>query len=169
MNEEIIEDLESKNEINTVKAAEEKPMTTWLIFLISDKKYAIRSSDVVEIISDLAVYHLPFMPKYVEGVLNRRGDPFTVINPNLIIDEESNAAPPEKSLFMILKRSDDQLSLHISDILLFTKIEDSELKLIPDATEESLFLGTVLYEGEEIPVLNQNAFEVLVRKDCGKL
>ena len=52
---------------------------------------------------------------------------------------------------------------------LFTKIEDSELKLIPDATEESLFLGTVLFEGEEIPVLNQNAFEVLVRKDCGKL
>lgn len=167
MNEEIIEEIESSSEEKTANS-EEKEMTTWLIFLISGKKYAVRSSDVVEIISDLTVYKLPFMPKYIEGVLNRRGDPFTVINPNLIINQDADAAPPEKSIFMIFKRSDDQLALHISDILLFTKIEDVKLKLIPDATEESFFLGTVDFEGEEIPVLNPNAFELLIRKDCGK-
>ena len=168
MNEEIIEDIESKTEIKTV-TNDDKSMTTWLIFLISEKKYAVRSSDVVEIISDLSVYHIPFMPKYIEGILNRRGEPFTVVNPNSIFEEDSNTAPPDKSLFMIFKRDDDQLSLHISDILLFTKIEDTELKLIPDATEESFFLGTVTYEEQEIPVLNPNAFEVLLRKDCGSV
>lgn len=168
MNEEIIEDIESKNEVKSV-SLDDKAMTTWLIFLISEKKYAVRSSDVVEIISDLSIYHIPFMPKYIEGLLNCRGEPFTVVNPNSIFEETPDAAPPEKSLFMIFKRQDDQLSLHISDILLFTKIEDTELKLIPDATEESFFLGTVNYDGEEIPVLNPNAFEVLIRKDCGKI
>ena len=168
MNEEIIEDIESKKEITSV-TVEDKAMTTWLIFLISGKKYAVKSSDVVEIISDLSVYHIPFMPKYIEGILNRRGEPFTVVNPNSIFEEIPDTAPPEKSLFMIFKRQDDQLSLHISDILLFTKIEDTELKLIPDATEESFFLGTVNYDGEEIPVLNPNAFEVLIRKDCGNI
>lgn len=169
MNEEIIEEIEAKQEVKTTAAEEEKAMTTWLIFLISDKKYAVRSSDVVEIISDLSVYKLPFMPEYIEGLLNRRGEPFTVVNPNPIFEQNPNAAPPEKELYMIFKRDDDQLSLHISDILLFTKIEDSNLKLIPDATEESFFLGTVDYDGEEIPVLNPNAFEVLIRKDCGNL
>lgn len=168
MNEEIIEELETKKE-NGKLAAEEKPMTTWLIFLLSNKKFAVKSSDVVEIISDLSVYKLPFMPKYIEGVLNRRGDPFTVVNPNPLLIDASDFSVPEKSLFMIFKRSDDQLSLHISDILLFTKIEDSYLKLIPDATEESFFLGTVDYDGEEIPVINPNAFEVLIRKDCGSI
>ena len=85
MNEEIIEEIEAKSE-EKAAAKKEKEMTTWLIFLISEKKYAVRSSDVVEIISDLPVYKLPFMPKYIEGVLNRRGDPFTVVNPNPIID-----------------------------------------------------------------------------------
>lgn len=168
MNEEIIEELETKKE-NGKLAVEEKPMTTWLIFLLSNKKFAVKSSDVVEIISDLSVYKLPFMPKYIEGVLNRRGDPFTVVNPNPLLIDASDFSVPEKSLFMIFKRSDDQLSLHISDILLFTKIEDSYLKLIPDATEESFFLGTVDYDGEEIPVINPNAFEVLIRKDCGSI
>lgn len=168
MNEEIIEDIESKKEIKTV-TFDDKTMTTWLIFLIADKKYAVRSSDVVEIISDLPVYHIPFMPKYIEGVLNRRGEPFTVVNPNSIFNDNPDSPPPDKSLFMIFKRDDDQLSLHISDILLFTKIEDTELKLIPDATEESFFLGTVSFDGEEIPVLNPNAFEVLIRKDCSNV
>ncbi|MCR5288558.1 MAG: chemotaxis protein CheW [Treponema sp.] len=166
MNEDIIEELQ-ENTTQKADIEEQKAMTTWLIFLISDKKYAIRSSDVVEIISDLSVYKLPFMPTYIEGVLNRRGEPFTVVNPNPIIQDNPNAAPPEKLLYMIFKRTDDQLSLHISDILLFTKIEDSHLKLIPNATEESFLLGTVEYEAEEIPVLNQNAFELLIRKDCG--
>lgn len=75
MNEEIIEEIESSSEEKT-STLEEKEMTTWLIFLISGKKYAVRSSDVVEIISDLQVYKLPFMPKYIEGVLNRRGGSF---------------------------------------------------------------------------------------------
>ena len=167
MNEEIIDEIENKKKVKTAAVEEEKAMTTWLIFLISGKKYAVRSSDVVEIISDLSVYKLPFMPEYIEGLLNRRGEPFTVVNPTPIFDQNPNAVPPEKELYMIFKRDDDQLSLHISDILLFTKIEDSNLKLIPDATEESFFLGTVDYEGEEIPVLNPNAFEVLIRKDCG--
>ena len=168
MNDEIVKDLESKSDAKAV-TVQEKAMTTWLIFLISEKKYAVRSSDVVEIISDLAVYKLPFMPEYIEGLLNRRGDPFTVINPNPLFSDGEKKEPPEKSLFMIFKTEDDQLSLHISDILLFTEIDDSQLNLIPDVSDESFFLGTVSYNTEEIAVLNPNAFELLVRKDCGNV
>ena len=74
MNEEIIDDIESKTQ-ESVTETEVKHMTTWLLFSISEKKYAVKSSDVLEIISDLSVYKLPFMPNYIEGLLNRRGDP----------------------------------------------------------------------------------------------
>ena len=168
MNEQIIDEIESKTE-EAVVDTEVKQMTTWLLFSISDKKYAVRSSEVWEIISDLTVYKLPFMPDYIEGLLNRRGDPFTVINPNPIFTDGENKAPPEKSLFMIFKTEDDQLSLHISDILLFTEIDDSQLNLIPDVSDDSFFLGTVSYNSEEIAVLNPKAFELLVRKDCGNV
>lgn len=168
MNEELIEDIEAQNQITTA-SAEEKHMTTWLIFSISEKKYAVRSSDVNEIISDVSVYKLPFMPPFIEGLMNRRGDPFTVINPNPIFSEDKILTPPQKSLFMIFKMDNDQLSLHISDILLFTEIDDADLNLIPDANEESYFLGTVGFDGEEIPVLNPNALELLIRKNCGSV
>ena len=165
MNEEIIDQIEANNK-ETVENIEEKHMTTWLVFLIANKKYAVRSSDVLEIIRDVSVYKLPFMPSYIEGVLNRRGDPFTVVNPRSLIGD-TETTPPTEPLFMILKQVDDQLSLHISDILLFTEIEDTDLNLIPDANEESYFLGTVGFDNEEIPVLNSNALELLIRKNCG--
>ncbi len=165
MNEEIIDQIEENSE-QTQEVVEEKTMTTWLIFSIANKKYAVRSSDVLEIIRDVAVYKLPFMPSYIEGVLNRRGDPFTVINPRSLIGDTDTTPPPEP-LFMILKRDDDQLSLHISDILFFTEIEDGDLNLIPGGNEEGFFLGTLGYSGEEIPALNPNAFELLIRKDLG--
>ena len=133
---------------------------------MTGKKYAIRSSEVLEIIRDVAVYRLPFMPSYIEGVLNRRGDPFTVINPRALIGE-TDTTPPEEPLFLILKRDDDQISLHISDILVFAEMEEGELNRIPGASEEGFLLGTLSYGGDEIPALNPNAFELLIRKDLG--
>lgn len=165
MNEEIIEQIEEEK-AGEQELVEEKVMVTWLVFAIGQKKYAVRSNDVLEIIRDLSVYKLPFMPDYIEGVINRRGDPFTVINPKALI-EEKDKTPPDVPLFMIFKRDDDQLSIHISDILFFAETEEESMKLIPGKNEEGFFLGTLGYKEEEIPVLNPNAFEILIRKDLG--
>ena len=165
MNEEIVDQIALES-IVQAELLEEKKMTTWLFFSIGEKKYAVRSADVLEIIRDVAVYRLPFMPAYIEGVLNRRGDPFTVINPRSLIGD-TVTTPPEEPLFLILKRDDDQLSLHISDILFFADIEEGDLNLIPGSNEESYFLGTLGYGSEEVPALNPNAFELLIRKDLG--
>ncbi|MBQ4378613.1 MAG: chemotaxis protein CheW [Treponema sp.] len=165
MNEEIIDQIAQESG-EKQEVIEEKKMVTWLIFSVSGKKYAVKSGDVLEIIRDVAVYKLPFMPSYIEGVLNRRGDPFTVINPRSLIGD-TDSTPPESPLFLIFKRDDDQLSIHISDILFFAEIEEDGLNQIPDKNEEGFFLGTIAYKDEEIPVLNPNAFEILIRKDLG--
>ena len=167
MNEEIIEQIAQENTAEN-EIVEEKRMVTWLFFSITGKKYALKSGDVLEIIRDVSVYKLPFMPDYIEGVLNRRGDPFTVINPRRLLND-TGTKPPEEPLFLILKRDDDQLSLHISDILFFAEMEEKELNLIPGNDDEGFFLGTLGYNGEEIPALNPNAFELLIRKDLGSL
>ncbi len=165
MNEEIVNDIAS-NQKQDEENVEVKNKITWLVFSINDKKYAIKSSEVHEIIRDLTVYKLPFLPSYIEGVINRRGDPFTVINPLSIIDN-LDAQPPESSLFLILKRTDDQLSLHISDILSFYDIEEDDIHLIPNGDKEGLYLGTIEYNKEEIPALNSDAFELIMRNDFG--
>ncbi|MBQ7159257.1 MAG: chemotaxis protein CheW [Treponema sp.] len=165
MNEEIIDQIAQNNK-DAPEVIEEKKMVTWLVFSVAEKKYAIKSGDVLEIIRDVAVYKLPFMPDYVEGVINRRGDPFAVINPRSLIGD-TDTTPPAAPLFLIFKRDDDQLSIHISDILFFAEMEEGSLNQIPEKNEEDFFLGTIAYKDEEIPVINPNAFEILIRKDLG--
>lgn len=164
MNEEIVQKIAEQQGTAEVASKSETSATTWLVFSILQKRYAVRSSDVLEIIRDVSVYKLPFLPSYIEGVLNRRGDPFTVINPCTLLNGEETP-PPKESLFMIFKRTDDQLSIHISDILFFTELAESDLNMIPDKNEGSFFLGTLPVGTDEIPALNPNAFELLIRKD----
>ena len=88
MNEEIIEKIAENGQTQEggTEQTSDKRLSTWLIFAIAGKKFAIRSSEVLEIIGDMSVYRLPFMPAYIEGVINRRGDPYTVINPLAVIN-----------------------------------------------------------------------------------
>lgn len=166
MNEEIVEKIANKD-VQQVAAEKKKNLITWLIFSIKDEKYALASADVLEIIRDVEVYQLPFLPAYIEGVINRRGDPFTVINPLIVLGKSDNECP-ENPLFVVLKRNDDQVCLHISDILFFHETDELDLHMIPSANdEESFYRGTIDYHHTTIPVLSSDAFELLLRKDLG--
>lgn len=166
MNEELIKDIENKEKQVEAAVEETTNTITWLIFSMNDTRYAIESSKVDEIIRDVEIYKLPFLPAYIEGVINRRGDPFTVINPLIVIEAEGETKL-DTPLFIVLKRTDDSLCLHISDILFFHETPETDLHMIPGDTDNSYFLGTVDYQKEEILVLNPDAFELLLRKDLG--
>lgn len=166
MNESVVKEIEREGLVEKKVVEEVRERITWLVFSILDRKYAIKSGAVDEIIHDVKIYRLPFLPSYVEGVMNRRGELVTVLNPVSFIDEECGDVV-DSSLFLVLKRSDDKLSLHISDILFFCETEGDDLHLIPNTDDERVVLGTIDYNHEEIPVLNPDSFEILLRKDLG--
>ena len=54
--------------------------SSYLIFSIHSKRYALKSTMIQEIMYDMRIHVIPFTPDYIEGVLNCRGVPYTVIN-----------------------------------------------------------------------------------------
>lgn len=188
MNEDLIQKIEASsatghNEDDRIE--KKKNMITWLVFMMNGSKFAIQSSQVQEIIRDVSVYSLPFVPRYIEGVMNRRGEPYTVIDPLVLLDiakqeknqeeETGNAdtlAPVfgEKedpvALFLVLNVQNDQVCLHIDDILFFHDTAEDELRVFIDGNKEiSFYKGTIEFNHEEIPVLNADAFEFRLKKD----
>lgn len=166
MNEELVKAIASNNErVDEENLKEER--VTWLVFSIKNERYAIASSEIHEIIRDVEVYKLPFLPSYIEGVVNRRGDPFTVINPLIVLGKAEDEVL-ENPVFLVFKRNDDQLCMHISDILFFHETNLRDLHMIPGSGEEdSFYRGTIDYNHTSIPVLSSDAFELLLRKDLG--
>ena len=103
---------------------------SYLIFSIKGKRYALKSSLVQEIMYGVKVHKLPFVPDFVEGVLNCRGNPYTVVNTIKLEDEnaENNAdSEIEGKVFLLFKRDDDHFCIHISNIEVFFEPEPNDI------------------------------------------
>ena len=53
---------------------------TYLIFSVGKESFAIKTLLVQEIMHSAKIHPLPFVPDYIEGVVNCHGVPFTVVN-----------------------------------------------------------------------------------------
>ena len=93
MPEEILSLIKSSNRENAEKK-QLKKKSVWLIFTIGNQAdgknlYAIPADSVKEILRDATVFPLPFVPPYVNGVLNRYGDPYVVIDSAVLEGKEA--------------------------------------------------------------------------------
>lgn len=123
----------------------------FLVFRIKEKKYAFYASEVREIVLDIPRFYVPFTPPYVRGFINRHGEPYTVIDPNVLFEKEAN----ESSTYLILNMQDDHLACMISDIHEIMKVPENEIHLITAEEEENgFFLGAITSEGEDIFIIN---------------
>lgn len=115
----------SESSVSSLSSQNAPNDDTYLIFSINNERYALKSSNINQIVRAQKVRSLPFVPKYVEGILNVHGNPYTVVN-TLILDGEENTEIPGLT-FIVLKRDDDQFCIHVSNIELFFEPEDEDI------------------------------------------
>lgn len=143
-----------KNELSqekTESVASEK--STWLIFSIASKPYAIPAESVKEILRDAQVFPLPFVPDYLKGVVNRYGDPYAVIDPSILINNESQ----NSSLFIVLN-DESHSCLQISDVKDFYTAAQTDIIHFAQTEMSDYFEGTLIIDQEQILVLKPEAF-----------
>jgi len=135
-------------------------LSKYVIFQIGQKDYALAAKDVKEIASDLRTYPLPFTPVWVSGVLNRLGEPYTIIDLNRLFFD----LPSEGQNFILINRQDDQLALIVEEIQEILKIPLSDFHSLDLQDEEhQFFSGSLQIEGKEVFVINLD--QVLERLD----
>lgn len=148
-------------EVNEDVVVEEK---TFLLFSINEKIYAAPSNFVRELLRDVDVFPLPFVPSYIDGVLNRYGDPYVVIDPALLLrDGKQN-----NSLFLVFN-DDNKISIRISDVYDFYTIPVTDIKTFTDQDVQNFYQGTFKYKDDDVLILNQEAIIERVEKDFERL
>lgn len=129
--------------------------SSYLIFSIHSQKYALKSSLIQEIIYDSKIHFIPFTPDYIEGLLNCRGTPYTVIN-ILKMNNVDDSEITEK-VFLLFNRSDDDFCIHISNIEVFFEPE-----------EDDVFEDKIKYKLKYIPLFDVDVIEKNICRDLGK-
>ena len=149
-----MEELDSKTQQEITELYEGK-QGSYLIFSVGKHRYALNSSLIKDIMYGVKILGIPFTPDYIEGVLNCRGVPFTVVNLLKMAKEENSDIA--ESVFLLFNRDDDQFCLHISNIEVFFEPE-----------EDDILEDKVKYKFKFIPLFNADKIEETLCKDLGK-
>lgn len=166
MNEQIVSQIKQHNEENTKSAIEIKEqIVNFLLFKMKDDVFAMESTLSREILRDLPVYSLPFVPTYVNGVLNRHGEPYTVIDPLLLIGKENQT----ENLFIVCQIPDEQLCLRVSDVIEFCEIEQNKINVFKNNESINFFKSSFLWKEKEVPVINIFTFLDKIKNDLKQL
>ena len=59
--------------LNTLEDTAEVQTTKYLIFVSDELMFGLDANNVVEIITDHTITHLPMVPDYISGIINLRG------------------------------------------------------------------------------------------------
>ena len=130
--------------------------SSYLIFSIHSHRYALKSNLIQEIMYDMRIHVIPFTPDYIEGVLNCRGIPYTVINVLKLDKVEKNDI--NEKVFLLFKRDDDQFCIHISNIEVFFEPEEDDIFEDKINTNSNIYLSLMFIE------LKMPCVAILVRK-----
>lgn len=152
-----------KQEKTSSQKSEKK--ATWLIFTIGNSEdgnnqYAIPAESVKEILRDATVFPLPFVPLYVNGVLNRYGDPYVVIDSAVLEGKE-----PQKSLLFIVLNDESHTCLRITDVKDFFTASEKDMIHFSEAELSEFYDGTLKVDGHDVYVMNVQAIIEKVGKE----
>ena len=60
----------------------------YMVFVINNQKYALSSKYIIEIIEMLPITRVPFLPKYMKGIINLRSTIIPVMDARMRFDIE---------------------------------------------------------------------------------
>ena len=125
---------------------------SYLIFSVQKTLYSIKTSNVQEIMHSAKIHPLPFVPEYIEGVVNCRGVAYSVVN--ILKLENNEDCDMTNRPVLVFRRDDDQFALHISSIELFFEPE-----------KEDILTEGIKYKSKIIPFFDVDSIEAALRRD----
>lgn len=98
-------DVESENRIDDL----------YMVFVVNNQKYALSSKYIIEIIEMLPITKVPFLPKYMKGIINLRSTIIPVMDARMRFDIEP-IDYNERTCIIIIENNDNKIGLIVDTV-----------------------------------------------------
>lgn len=151
-NEELLARIEAEHAPNGgADAVEVETMVKFLVVQIKDTKYALHADQIREIVMDVPLYFVPFVPPYIRGFINRHGEPYTVFDLHAMFERE----PLDSATFLISAMQNDQIAFLVSSVTEILKVPERNVRLLTSTDDrDTFFSGAVSTQGDDVFILN---------------
>jgi len=107
-------------------------ITDYLIFQVGDNYFSIYTNNVIEVISEHDLTLLPFVPDYIDGLINIKGQVLPQLNLRKFFLSDNKLDYLESSELIIVETSRSPCALKIDNLLGKFSIENKQIKSIKD-------------------------------------
>jgi purine-binding chemotaxis protein CheW len=121
----------------------------YIIFRLYSHTYCIYSLFVKELISpkNYSITKIPYTPDFIKGIINLKGDFYTVINlKNFInIEHEENTQNTKEAKLIVLDSTELKLAFLVDDIIDIINISEDYIEYKSDANLDKLYIKAEAY------------------------
>lgn len=98
-------DVEAENRIDDL----------YMVFVVNNQKYALSSKYIIEIIEMLPITKVPFLPKYMKGIINLRSTIIPVMDARMRFDIEP-INYDERTCIIIIENNNNKVGLIVDTV-----------------------------------------------------
>lgn len=143
---EAIEDLDDEGIV-----AEETQKKRYFIFRVGKMEFALFPESIKEIMTDLTIYPVPACPRYISGLINCHGQPYTVFDLAILLLSEE--LPVRQ--FLVLEIDKDHLAFACTEVIEITEIPVASVTMFSEKDPNTRFFDSLIDLPErKIPVLS---------------
>ncbi len=100
---------------STEEVVENKIDDLYMVFVINNQKYALSSKYIIEIIEMLPIAKVPFLPKYMKGIINLRSTIIPVMDARIRFDMEP-IEYNERTCIIIIENKMEKIGLIVDTV-----------------------------------------------------
>lgn len=164
MDRNIIKAIEENDNASQEENTANETHKTLLIFDAGSRTYAADATKVREILRNDEIFPVPFVPKYIKGVINYYGRPYAAVDFSLFQNDKQQ----NSRLFLILNDEND-VAIQISDVREFQTLKEDYLRTIAKTAESAYFSNAIDYDDGiqhiAVPVLDFESITARIRQD----
>lgn len=119
----------------------------YIIFRIAEHTYCLYSLYVKELINtkNYPLTKIPYTPEFIPGIINIKGNFYSVLNLKKFIGYEPDKFNPEEGKLIVLDSSELKLALWVDDIVNIINIDKQDIVTKNDKRLDDLFIKAEAY------------------------
>lgn len=150
--------------IESNEVLESKIDDLYMVFIIDNKKYALSSKYILEIIEMMPITKVPFLPDYMKGIINLRSTIIPVMDARIRFGIEP-VDYDERTCIIIIEKDEDKIGLIVDAVNeVITILPEKNMKMSSDKKEyKNNFIEGISEINNEIQlILNCNSLIEIV-------
>jgi len=112
----------------------------YLTFVSNGLGFAISSDNVIEIINEHYITHLPRVPDYIKGIINLRGQIVPIMDVRLRMRHPA-AEHTKETCIIVISVNDTSIGLYVDKVLHMIDLSDSDIKEPPVNSNQEFVSG----------------------------